>query len=189
MITVERIVGWDKVLDNARITVGKKGLSKEPSDDFKKKILVSEHSPIRKLLYEVVWNEIPYWIAMHFRTHHLGFKSGEDDLYFAQTQRSDRTQKNRNELPQNTPVKLSVQTNAHSIINVSRVRLCKKAHKETVHEWRRFINELFKIEPVLAKLCQPNCIYRGFCPEITCKYISTKDYQEELYEYREFCTE
>jgi len=52
-VTVERIVGWDRVLSDTRATVGKPPLNKEPSDIFKVKMLVSEHSPIRKLLYEV----------------------------------------------------------------------------------------------------------------------------------------
>ena len=99
-IKVERILGWDRVLNDARITVGKKDINKEPSEAFKKAILISEHSPIRKLMFEVTWEDIPYWVGMHIRIHHLGFKSGDDDLYFVQTQRSDRTQKERNKLPQ-----------------------------------------------------------------------------------------
>ena len=32
--------------------------------------------------------------------------------------------------------------------------------------WRQVIEELNKIEPELANACVPNCMYRGFCPEI-----------------------
>lgn len=165
-ITVERLVGWDKVVDSARTTLGKKSLKKEPSDDFKRKILVSEHSPIRNLLYEIVWDGIPYWVAMHFRTHHMGFKSSEDEIYFVETQRSDRTQKNRDELSQVAPVILRAQINAQAIINVSRVRLCKQASAETLKAWSDMLLELQKIEPILYALCVPNCIYKnGLCPE------------------------
>lgn len=164
-VTVKRLTEWSIVLDSARTTVGKEDLSKEPSDQFKKDILVKEHSPIRNLIYEIIWNDIPYWVAMHFRTHHIGFHSGEDDLFFVQTQRTDRTQTERDNLPQNTKVKLRAVLNAHSIINVSRVRLCRLAAKETREAWSEMLDELEKIEPILYGLCQENCIYRGACPE------------------------
>ena len=47
------------------------------------------------------------------------------------------------------------------------------------------INELRKIDPVLADKCVPSCIYRGFCPEIkSCGYYKTEDFQKRLKEYR-----
>jgi hypothetical protein len=186
-VKVERIVGWDKVLNDARATVGKPAVDKEPSDLFKTKILISEHSPIRKLLFEVTWEGIPYWVAMHFRTHHMGFKSAEDDLYFIQTQRTDRTQRERNSLPQDAPVLLRAQINAQSLLNVSRVRLCRLASIETRLAWEEMLHELSNIESMLTALCVPNCIYRGFCPEAeSCKFFKTGKYEEELTEYRSY---
>jgi hypothetical protein len=186
-VKVERIVGWDKVLNDARATVGKSAINKEPSDLFKTRILISEHSPIRKLLFEVTWEGIPYWVAMHLRTHHMGFKSAEDDLYFVQTQRTDRTQRERDDLPQNAPVLLRAQINAQSLINVSRVRLCRLASIETRLAWEEMLKELSHIESMLSALCVPNCIYRGFCPEAeSCMFFKTKKYEEELTEYRSY---
>lgn len=188
-IGVDRIVGWEHVLDGARTTVGKEDRKKDPSDEFKKSILISEHSPIRYLTYEIIYENMPYWVSMHFRTHHIGFKSGSDDLYFIQTQRTDRTQVNRDELPQDAPVRLRVVANAHSILNISRVRLCRSAMKETREAWEKTIEKLAVIEPVLANLCQPNCIYRGFCPEGQrgCGFEATRKFEKGLNEYREFC--
>lgn len=186
---VKKIVGWDQVLNTARTTVGKGDLNKEPSDSFKKQILISEHSPIRNLLFEVVWSDIPYWVAMHLIRHHIGFHSGEDDTFFVKTQRSDRTGIDRDDLPQNAPVIFRSVINAHSIINVSRVRLCRKAAKETIKAWSLFIEKLSEIEPLFAYFCQPNCVYRGFCPELdnTCKFAGTKKYREKLDQYHKFC--
>lgn len=190
-ITVEKILGWDRVLNDARITTGKNDLNKEPSNEFKKSILISEHSPIRKLMFEVTWEGIPYWVGMHLRTHHIGFKCGDDDLYFVQTQRSDRTQQERNKLPQDTPIRLRVILNAQTLINVSRVRLCKLASKETREAWGMLIKEIGLIEPKLSDLCVPNCLYRGFCPEGTkgCKYFNTFKGKKDLKNYQKYCTQ
>ena len=38
---------WAEVLDACRSTVSKEYLNKEPSEKFKKAIIVAEHSPIR----------------------------------------------------------------------------------------------------------------------------------------------
>ena len=186
-VNIERIVGWEHVLDDARATVGKPEINKEPSDIFKAKILISEHSPIRKLLYEITWKSIPYWVAMHFRTHHMGFKSAEDDLYFVQTQRSDRTQHERDKLPQDAPVLLRAQMNAQSIINVSRVRLCHLTALETRLAWEEMLVELKRIDPVLFEVCVPNCIYRGFCPEAqSCGFNKTSKYENDFSAYRSY---
>lgn len=187
-VSVERIVGWSHVLNSARTTVGKLDLNKEPSDSFKKQILISEHSPIRNLLFEVVWNDIYYWVAMHLARHHIGFHSGEDDTIFIKTQRSDRTNINRNNLPQDSPVSFRAVMNAHSIINISRVRLCKIAAKETREAWSLLIDEISKIEPMLSILCRRNCIYRGHCPESqSCGFTKTSEFKTELDDYRAYC--
>ena len=187
MVTVEKIVSWNKVLNSARLTVGKDTLNREPSDSFKRDILLSEHSPLRKLLFDVTWNTIPYHVAMHLRTHHVGFKSADDDLYFVKTQRTDRTQIERDNLPQSTPVILNIQINAQSLINVSRVRLCNLALKETREAWMECLIEIGKIEPLLFKVCQRNCIYRGFCPEGNCcNYDKSQQFEDELSQYRSF---
>jgi hypothetical protein len=45
----ERVTSWTRVLNAARRTIGRKQLNKEPSDSWKAKILLAEHSPIRLL--------------------------------------------------------------------------------------------------------------------------------------------
>jgi thymidylate synthase ThyX len=185
-VIVEQIVGWNKVVNSARTTVGKDPIKKDPSDAFKKKILTSEHSPIRKLLFDITWENIPYWVAMHIRTHHVGFKSADDDLYFIETQRSDRTQTDRDDLPQTAEVVLNIQINAQAMINVSRVRLCRQASTETRAAWIEMLNEIQKIEPILYSLCTPNCVYRnGLCQETTncCGYNKTPAFKVALGDY------
>ena len=46
---------WNEVLNDCRYTVSKPPLDKEPSDKFKKSILVAEHSPIRDIYNRGFW--------------------------------------------------------------------------------------------------------------------------------------
>ena len=42
-----------------------------------------------------------------------------------------------------------------------------------------------KVDPILASVMVPECVYRGFCPEMhSCGYCDTDAYQKELTEYR-----
>ena len=40
---------WPEVVNDCRATVAKPELGREPSTDFKKKILIAEHDPIRDI--------------------------------------------------------------------------------------------------------------------------------------------
>ena len=40
---------WSEVLSDCRSTVGKPPLGKDPSTDWKRRILIAEHSPIRDI--------------------------------------------------------------------------------------------------------------------------------------------
>jgi len=56
---------WNEVVNHARITVNKNELNKEPSDEFKRKILRAEHSPIRSLIFCFKITNLKSWIATH----------------------------------------------------------------------------------------------------------------------------
>jgi hypothetical protein len=75
---------WEEILDDCRATVGKDPLGKEPSRKFKREILLSEHSPIRAIEIKFRWKDIPYWVAMHWKTHKWESRTN--------TQRNDRQQ-------------------------------------------------------------------------------------------------
>jgi len=87
MIKVTRlnaVTSWNRALNAARRTVGKSALKKEPSDSWKAKMLLAEHSPIRLVEYEWTWEQIPQWVTVHFTRHHIGCEK------FVHTQRPDR---------------------------------------------------------------------------------------------------
>lgn len=176
---------WIRVVNAARRTVGKKPINKEPSDTFKKKVLLAEHSPIRLLEYDFTWEDIRMWVSTHIVRHHEGCEK------FVHTQRTDRNESlkslNRDDLPQGLVNDMDMTCNAQAFINISRKRLCKGcASKETREAWELVIEYLKTIDPVLASKCVPECLYRGFCPEFDkcCGYCNTEKFKKDLKEYR-----
>ena len=153
---------WREVVNDCRYTVGKEDLvdGKEPTDDFKVRILISEHSPIRDISVKWRWYDIKSWIATHWSRHMWEC--------FIKTQRTDRTGINRDKLPQDQLVNFTGDANAQHLIDTWRKRLCMQASSET-REYAevfkahiRTIPELKQISDVLV----PNCIYRNGCPEM-----------------------
>lgn len=56
---------WIRVVNAARRTWGKKPIYHEPSDGFKRSILLAEHSPIRLLEYDFTIENIRQWVTVH----------------------------------------------------------------------------------------------------------------------------
>lgn len=178
---------WKRVVNAARRTVGKEPINREPSDKFKRKILLAEHSPIRLLEYDFSWEDIMQYVTTHLVRHHEGCEK------FVHTQRGSRRDllkeygvTDRKKLLQSALNDMDMACNAQAFINISRKRLCNCASKETRDAWRLVIEYLKEIDPILAEKCVPECIYRGFCPEFDrcCGYCNTKEFNEKLKEYR-----
>ena len=177
-----QVTTWKRALNAARRTIGKNKLEKNPSKSWEAKILLAEHSPIRLVEYDWTWQDIMQWVTTHIVRHHEGCEK------FVHSQRGDRRKLSvpRNELPQGELNDMDMTANAQAIINISRKRLCSCASKETREAWKQVIDEIRKIDPVLADTCVPECIYRGFCPEwmSSCGYSKTEKYKEDLKKYR-----
>lgn len=195
---------WIRVVNAARRTWGKAPINHEPSDKFKKKILLAEHSPIRLLEYDFTIENLRQWVTVHLVRHHEGCEK------FVHTQREDINQeiekmtkmiidlmyeaellregwKPRDYMFQGEGNDMDMTCNAQAFINISRKRLCIGCtSKETREAWELVIKFLSEVDPVLASKCVPECIYRGFCPEFErcCGYCNSKQYQERLTEYR-----
>lgn len=181
-VTVEAVDGsWKRGLNLARRTAGKQPLEKEPSDQWKRKILIQEHSPIRAVEYILHFEQIRQWVTVHLVRHWLGF------IPFVHSQRQDRRvlEVPRDELPQGSLNDMDVLINAQSLINVSKKRLCGKASPETRHAWGLVKEEIAKLDPAMADVMVPECIYRGFCPyhEEGCGYVHTPKFQEDREKY------
>ena len=156
---------WARVKNHCRTTVNKAFTDKEPTDDFKKKILISEHSPIRCLEIDWTWEDIPYWLSTEWSRHKFE--------KFITSQRDDRKIEEipRGKKPQESPVNFDGYANAQNTIDAWRKRLCYKATPEARNLAEIFKYELHKVEPEWADVLQRNCIYRGGCPEFSsCGY-------------------
>lgn len=150
---------WQEVVDDCRATVGKEALGKEPSRTFKRKLLISEHSPIRDISIKWRWRDMAHWITVHWVRHKWE--------KFVRTQRSDRTGISREKLPQDEPQTFTGEANTQALIDTMRKRLCFQASPET----RRYAEDLkaaiFSVEPEIGDVLVPNCVYRCGCPEMT----------------------
>lgn len=195
---------WIRVVNAARRTWGKAPIDHEPSNKFKREILLAEHSPIRLLEYDFTITDIRQWVIVHLGRHHEGCEK------FVHTQRQDINEeieritktiidiferegllrdgwRERDYLFQGEGNDMDMTCNAQAFINISRKRLCKGCPSpETRMAWEIVINKLEEIDPILAEKCVPECVYRGFCPEHKrcCGYVNTEAYRKRLDEYR-----
>lgn len=161
-------------------TVGKK-LKKNNNvvdDEWKKRLIESEHSPIRELWFGIQM-EIPYWVAMHFRTHQLS--EGNYDLSvrpdfkndYISTQRDDRVKDDvpRGKKPQDEIVSYIMSINAPALINMAHKRLCRQASEETRQVMQEIVKQVITLCPYMKDVLVPLCVYRnGKCNEMfSCK--------------------
>lgn len=175
---------WQEVVDDSRFTVGKQPLGKEPSEDFKKRILIAEHSTIRSISVKWVWENMKHWVTVHWVRHKWE--------KFVRTQRSDRTGINRDELRQDEPQDFTGEANTQHLIDTWRKRLCYMASDETRQYAEDFKMALHEVEPEIADVLVPNCVYRCGCPEMGgCGWFNnhpelvTSDIQDRYDKYNE----
>lgn len=176
-VSVQQLTSWNLALNMARQTVGKEFIDKEPTNEWKNKMLKAEHSPIRCVQYLISCTNVPYWVVMHLVRHHQGIEK------FVCTQREDRTGIDRHSLPQDTLINCSFICNVQALINISRVRLCGNAANETRILWGMVRSAVERIDPIVSKYMVQNCIYRGFCPELKCCEFCTTNYYKRYLEF------
>jgi len=158
---------WTRVKNHCRTTDNKEFTEKEPTEEFKRKLLISEHSPIRLLEVDWTWEDIYSWVATHWSRHKFE--------KFISTQRDDRTKHDisRNDAPQGAPVTFDGYANMQNLIDSFRKRLCFCASPETRELGEDFKVVLHENHPEMADVLVPNCIYRFGCPEFkTCGYFA-----------------
>lgn len=162
----EIIADWKRVKNHCRTTVNKEFTDKEPTEAFQRKLLISEHSPIRLIEFDWTWTNIKYWVSTEWSRHKFE--------KFISSQRNDRQGKyDRNEARQDSLVNFDGYANMQNLIDAWRKRLCFQATKEARELAEEFKNELSKTHPAEAAVLVPNCIYRGGCPEmLPCGYFS-----------------
>lgn len=156
----EIICDWKRVKNHCRVTDNKEFTDAEPSAEFKKKLLISEHSPIRLIEYDWTWRDMPYWVHAELARHKFE--------KFISTQRDDRVQNDipRGKKPQDAPVRFDGYANQQNLIDAFRKRLCFKATPEArsyAVSFKKALKEAgYEAE---AEVLVPNCVYRCGCPE------------------------
>ena len=150
---------WELVKNSCRNTVGKGFREGPPSEEFKKNLVIAEHSPIRLLNFFWSWRGIKYWVSTEWSRHKFE--------KFIRSQRNDRqSMYDRNKAPQDAPVDFCGYANLQNMIDVCRKRLCYQATIEAKDLAEDFKEELSKTHPIEASVLVPNCIYRCGCPEM-----------------------
>lgn len=159
---------WKRVKNHCRTTDNKDFTENDPTDTFKKKLLISEHSPIRLLEFDWSWKGIYYWLSTEWSRHKFE--------KFISTQRDDRSDNEipRGKKPQDSLVNFDGYANIQNLIDAWRKRLCRKATSEARELAEDFKIELHKTHPLEADILVPNCIYRWGCPEFQmCGHMQT----------------
>lgn len=157
---------WVRVKNHCRTTDNKGFTENVPSDEFREKLLISEHSPIRILELDWTWGNIPYWVSTEWSRHKFE--------KFISTQRDDRLKDDmpRGQKPQEAPVNFDGFANMQNLIDAWRKRMCFMATPEARSLALDFRAKLAETHPIEAKMLVPNCIYRCGCPEFrTCGHL------------------
>lgn len=172
---------WKEIRNACRTTVNKESNDQEVTSDFKLRLIISEHSPIRLINITWEWENLKSWISVHFVRHKFGIE------HFVQSQRDDRTGDDRDSKRQDALVRHRCNANAQAIIYISRKRLCNKTHPETKRAWLDFLVQLGDLEPELVRCCVPDCCYSGgICRELkTCGFNKTDEFKEIYFKYIE----
>ena len=150
---------WERCKLLALNTVGKKYTGGEITDEWKRKILNAEHSPIRTLMFTIKM-EIPYYVSNHFVRHKIGVE------HYVQSQRNDRQSNYDRELaPQNAMVSHIMDINAEQLMFMARRRLCNQADVATRFVMNRICEKIDMTNPELSEFLVSMCSHLGRCPE------------------------
>ena len=153
-------VNWLMIKNACRTTVSMKDSSKEPTQEWKRNLLICQHSPIRRGVVSWKWEEIPYCISTHFARHHEGCEK------FIGTSRADRTAiKDRSQRTQMDCVPMEMDANLQAILNISEKRLCTCADPLTTKYWESVLNAIKEYDEDIYWACVPQCVRCGACVE------------------------
>ena len=151
-------VDWMRIKSACMTTISKQA-GKEPGVEWKKKLFICRHSPIRRGEVSWKWETIPYAISTHFARHHEGCEK------FIGTERTDRTGIDREERSQMNYVPMEMDANLQALMNISEKRLCMCADPTTRKYWEAVIDALRQYDELIAWSNVPQCIRCGGCVE------------------------
>lgn len=151
-------VDWFKIKSACMTTISKQA-KQMPGKEWRRKLLLCEHSPIRRGVISWKWEEIPYAISTHFARHHEGCEK------FIGTERTDRTGVDREQRSQMNYVPMEMDANIQALINISAKRLCMCADPTTRKYWEAVLEAIKEYDEDIYWACVPQCVRCGGCVE------------------------
>ena len=161
-------VDWFKIKSACMTTISKQA-KQMPGQEWRRKLLICEHSPIRRSTISWKWENIPYAISTHFARHHEGCEK------FIGTERTDRTGIDREQRSQMNYVPMEMDANIQALINISAKRLCMCADPTTRTYWESLLEAIKEYDEDIYWACVPQCVRCGGCvePFSNCDYYKT----------------
>ena len=159
---------WMEVKRRALVTAGL-SVKNAPTLEWKRKSLNARHSHIRRLWFSFYFEDIPFWVSVHFCRH-------VHAQPYVRSQRNDRqSDYDRNKAPQDAPVNMILDVNAEELMTIMNKRLCSKASEETRRVAELMREEVLKRCPEFSGFLVPMCDYHGgVCREMVpcgrCEY-------------------
>lgn len=145
---------WLAVKQRALVTVGLKAKN-APDEAWKRKILEARHSPIRRLHFAFLLEDIPSWVSVHL-CRHIHAQP------FVRSQRNDRQDNyDRNKAPQDAPVTMIWDMSAEELMVIANKRLCRQASPETQMVVQAMCMQVLDKCPEFAGFLVPMCQYHG----------------------------
>ena len=174
-------VDWKKIKSACMTTISKQAGDKEPSTEWKRKLLISRHSPIRRGVISWKWDNIPFYVMGHFVRHHVGCTP------YVATSREDRTDIPREERKQTDSVSMQMDANIQALIDMAEKRLCTQSDKVTREYMEALKDEIAKYDETIGWALAPSGIYKCGCPEkfgncTYCTSILKQMPQEDLFD-------
>lgn len=152
-------VDWLNIKNACRATISLDDSWVSPSNEWKRKLLICRHSPIRRGRVLWRWSNIPYATSVHFCRHHIGCEK------WVGTSREDRTGIKREERGQMDFVPMEMEANLDSLMNIAEKRLCMSADKTTRTYMEDLVDEIEKYDEDVAWSLVPSCVRCGGCIE------------------------
>lgn len=152
-------VNWLDIKNACRQTVSMGDSKLEPTSEWKRKLLICRHSPLR--IGSVLWKseDVPFYVMGHIVRHNVGCTP------FVSTSREDRTGIPRNERKQTDFVNMQMTANIEALINISERRLCTCADPTTRKYWEAVLEAVKEYDEDIFWACVPQCVRCGSCVE------------------------
>lgn len=158
---------WLEVKRRALVTAGL-DVKNPPDMKWKRRMLRARHSPIRRLRFAFLFEDIPYWVAMHLRTHVHDCPNGDEFSPYIKSQRDDRQNKyERGKAPQDQPVNLIIDMSGEQLMTIASKRLCATASPETQAAVWLMCQQAVIVCPEFEGMLKPPCEWNnGVCYEM-----------------------